>query len=139
MLAVICSEYLFIFIYFLAFIYGFGIWYLMQRWNHTLRAFENMALIKIFVPNREEVKKYWREVHTEALYNLYYRLTKRSPVHGGLNGWLIERWEMLLKLWVRKSEIKSECVRLNHRRMLKHTLDKHGGRVWSKLDLSGSR
>ena len=46
---------------------------------------------------------------------------------------------MLLKLWVRKSEIKSECVRLNHRRMLKHTLDKHGGRVWSKLDLSGSR
>jgi hypothetical protein len=41
------------------------------RKEHRLRVFENRVLWKISGPKRDEVKREWRRVHNEELYDLY--------------------------------------------------------------------
>jgi hypothetical protein len=38
--------------------------------EYRLRVFENMTLRKIFGAKRNEVKRDWRRMHNEGLYNL---------------------------------------------------------------------
>ena len=37
-----------------------------------LRVFENRVLIRIFRPNRDEVRGEWRKLHNEEFSDLYY-------------------------------------------------------------------
>jgi hypothetical protein len=39
--------------------------------EHTLRAFENWVLRRIFGPKRYEIKREWRKLHNEELHILY--------------------------------------------------------------------
>ena len=43
-----------------------------MREKHTLRVFENRVLSKMFRAKREEVRRKWRTVHNEELYDLYF-------------------------------------------------------------------
>jgi hypothetical protein len=47
--------------------------YVCETWSltHTLRAFENRVLRRIFGPKRDEVTGEWRKLHNEELHNLY--------------------------------------------------------------------
>jgi len=42
----------------------------MKLEEHRLNVFENWVL-KIYVPNREEVAGGWRTLHNEELHNMY--------------------------------------------------------------------
>jgi hypothetical protein len=52
-------------------LYGCKTWSLTLREKHSLRVFENRALIRIFGPKRDEVTGEWRKLHNEELHNLY--------------------------------------------------------------------
>jgi hypothetical protein len=54
--------------------YGCETWSLTLREEHRLRVFENRVLRKIFGPERDEVTREWRKLHSEELYGLYYSL-----------------------------------------------------------------
>jgi hypothetical protein len=41
------------------------------RKENRLRVFENRVLRGIFGPKRKEVRKEWRKLHNEELYDLY--------------------------------------------------------------------
>jgi hypothetical protein len=51
-------------------LYGCETWSLTLREGYRLRVFENMVMIRIFGPTREEVEGGWRRLHNE-LHNLY--------------------------------------------------------------------
>jgi hypothetical protein len=51
-------------------LYGCEIWLLTLREEHELRVFENKVL-RIFGPNRDEVRGGWRKLHNEELRDLY--------------------------------------------------------------------
>jgi hypothetical protein len=48
-----------------------GTWSFTLRKKRRLRVFENLVLRRIFGPNRDEVKREWREIHTEELNDMY--------------------------------------------------------------------
>jgi len=52
-------------------VYGCETWSVTSLGKHSLRAFENRVLKKIFGPKWEEVKGEWRRLHNEELYGLY--------------------------------------------------------------------
>jgi len=58
-------------------LYGCGTWSLTLREDHRLRMFENRVLRKIFGPERDEVTREWRKLHSEELYGLYCSLNMR--------------------------------------------------------------
>ena len=39
--------------------------------EHKPRVFENMELMKLFGPTRNEVTRDWRKLHNEELHDLY--------------------------------------------------------------------
>jgi hypothetical protein len=41
------------------------------REERRLKVFENTVLRRIFVPKRDEVRREWRKLHNEELYDLY--------------------------------------------------------------------
>jgi hypothetical protein len=41
------------------------------REERRLRVFENRVLRRVFGPKRDEVKREWRKLHNEVLYDLY--------------------------------------------------------------------
>jgi hypothetical protein len=47
-----------------------GLWSLVLREEHRLKAFENRVLRRIFGPKRDEVTRDWRKLHNEGLHNL---------------------------------------------------------------------
>jgi hypothetical protein len=47
---------------------------LTLREEHRLRVFENRVVRKIFGPERDEVIREWRKLHSEDLYGLYCSL-----------------------------------------------------------------
>ena len=57
-------------------LYGCGTWLLTLREECRLWVFQNRVLRGIFQPKRDEVTGEWRELHDEALSNLYY-----SPIY----------------------------------------------------------
>jgi hypothetical protein len=52
-------------------LYGSEIWSLTLRGEHSLRAFENRVLRRIFEPERDEVTGDWRNLHSEEQHSLY--------------------------------------------------------------------
>jgi len=52
-------------------LYGCGAWSVTLREEHSLRAFENMVLRRIFEPKKDEVTGEWRRLYKEELYDLY--------------------------------------------------------------------
>jgi hypothetical protein len=52
-------------------LYGCETWSLTLREEHRLRMFENRVLMRIFGPERDEVRGGWRKLHNEELYNTY--------------------------------------------------------------------
>jgi hypothetical protein len=52
-------------------LYGCETWSLTLREEHTLRAFENRVLRRIFGPKRDEVTGEWRQLHNEELSDFY--------------------------------------------------------------------
>jgi hypothetical protein len=52
-------------------LYGCETWYLTLREEHRLRVFENRVLRRIFRPERDEVTREWRKLHSEELNSLY--------------------------------------------------------------------
>ena len=53
-------------------LYGCETWLLMLREERRLWVFQNRVLRRIFQPKRDKVTGEWRELHNEALSNLYY-------------------------------------------------------------------
>jgi len=51
-------------------LYGCETWSLTLREERTMRMFENMVLMRIFGPKRDEVTGEWRRLH-EELHDLY--------------------------------------------------------------------
>jgi hypothetical protein len=51
-------------------LYGYKIWSLNLREEHTLRVFQNKVLRRIFGPKREEDGS-WRKFHNDELHSLY--------------------------------------------------------------------
>jgi hypothetical protein len=51
-------------------LHGYETWSLTLREEHRLAVFENRVL-RIFVPERDEVIGGWRKLHNEELHNLY--------------------------------------------------------------------
>ena len=45
-------------------------WSLKLREEHRLKVFDNRVLGEIFGPNRLEVRREWRRLHKEELYDL---------------------------------------------------------------------
>jgi hypothetical protein len=41
------------------------------RGEHRLGVFENMALMRIFAPKRDELTGEWKNLHNEELHKLY--------------------------------------------------------------------
>jgi hypothetical protein len=54
-----------------SFLYGCETWSVTLREEHSLRAFENRVLSRIFGPKWDEVTGKWRKLHNEELHNLY--------------------------------------------------------------------
>ena len=52
-------------------LYGCETWSLTLRVERKLRVFENMVLMRIFGPMRDEVTGGWRRLHNERLNDLY--------------------------------------------------------------------
>ena len=52
-------------------LYGCEAWSLTLREERKLRVFENMVLLRIFGPRRDEVTGEWRRLHNEELSDLY--------------------------------------------------------------------
>jgi hypothetical protein len=52
-------------------LYGYETWTLTLREEHSLRAFENRVLRRIFEPKRDEVTSEWRKLHNEELRDFY--------------------------------------------------------------------
>jgi len=52
-------------------LYGCETWSLIVRKEHSLRAFENRLLRRIFGPKRYKVTREWRKLHNEELNDLY--------------------------------------------------------------------
>ena len=52
-------------------LYGCETWSLTLREERNLRVFENMVLMRIFGPRRDEVTGEWRRLHNEELNDLY--------------------------------------------------------------------
>jgi len=52
-------------------LYGCETWSLTLREERKLRVFENMALMRIFGPRRDEVTVEWMRLHNEELNDLY--------------------------------------------------------------------
>jgi len=52
-------------------LYGCETWSLTLRDERKLRVFENMMLIRIFGPRRDEVTGEWRRLHNEEQNDLY--------------------------------------------------------------------
>jgi hypothetical protein len=52
-------------------LYGCETWSLALREEHSLRAFENKVLTRIFGRKRDEVTAEWIKLHNEELHNLY--------------------------------------------------------------------
>jgi hypothetical protein len=52
-------------------LYGCETWSLTVREEHRLRVFENMMLIRISEPKRDEVTGEWRKLHNEEFRDLY--------------------------------------------------------------------
>jgi hypothetical protein len=46
-------------------------WSLTLREEHRLRVFENTILRRIFGPEKDEVTREWRKLHSEELHNFY--------------------------------------------------------------------
>ena len=64
-------------------VYGYETWSLILREERRLRMFEKMALRRLFVPKREEVKGEWRKLNNEELNDLHstsdiFRLIKSN-------------------------------------------------------------
>ena len=53
-------------------VYGCETWSLTLREERKLKVFENMVLMRIFGPRRDEVTGEWRRLHKEELNYLYY-------------------------------------------------------------------
>jgi hypothetical protein len=53
-------------------LYGYEIWSLTLREEHTLRVLENRVLRRIFGLKRDQVTGEWRKVHTEEFRDFYY-------------------------------------------------------------------
>jgi len=53
-------------------LYRSATWLLMLTVERRLWAFQNRVLRRIFQPKRDEVTGEWKELHNEALSNLYY-------------------------------------------------------------------
>jgi len=51
--------------------YVYETWSLTLREEKKLRVFENMVLMRIFGPRRDEVTGEWRSLHNEELNDLY--------------------------------------------------------------------
>jgi hypothetical protein len=45
-------------------------WSLILMEDHKVRLFENMALRRIFVPKRDEVKEGWKKLYYEEFHNV---------------------------------------------------------------------
>ena len=58
-------------------LYGCETWSVSLREEHRLRVFENRVLRKIFGPERDEVTREWRKLHSEEFYGLYCSLNTR--------------------------------------------------------------
>jgi len=52
-------------------LYGCETWSLTLREETKLRVYENMVLMRIFGPRRDEVTGEWRRLHNEELNDLY--------------------------------------------------------------------
>jgi hypothetical protein len=52
-------------------LYGCKSWSVTLREEHRLRVFERRVLRRILGPKRDEMIGGWRELHNEALHNLY--------------------------------------------------------------------
>jgi len=52
-------------------LYGCETWSLRMKEKHSLRAFENRVLRRIFVPERDEVRGEWRKTRNEELNDLH--------------------------------------------------------------------
>jgi hypothetical protein len=53
-------------------LHGCETWSPTLREEHRLRVSDNMVLIRIFGPKRDEVTGDWRKLHNEELENLYF-------------------------------------------------------------------
>ena len=54
------------------FLYGCEAWSLTLREECRLRVFENKVLRRILGPERDEVTREWRELHSEEFNDLYF-------------------------------------------------------------------
>jgi hypothetical protein len=52
-------------------LYGCETWSLTQREEHSLRVLDHRVLRRIFGAKRDEVRREWRRLHNEELYDLY--------------------------------------------------------------------
>jgi len=52
-------------------LYGCGTWWLTLREERVLRVPENLVLMRIFGPRRDEVTVEWKRLHSEELNDLY--------------------------------------------------------------------
>jgi hypothetical protein len=52
-------------------LYGCETWPLTLSEEHRLKVFEKRMLKRIFEPQRDEVMREWRKLHSEELHNLY--------------------------------------------------------------------
>jgi hypothetical protein len=53
---------------------GCETWSLTLREKHRLEVFKKRVLRRIFGPNRDEMIRGWRTLHSEELHNLYSSL-----------------------------------------------------------------
>jgi hypothetical protein len=104
-----------------------------------LRVFENRALRRIFGPKRDEVRREWRRLHEKELYALCsssnIRVIKSRRIKWAEHEARMGRGEVYTG--VRWGNLKErnhlEHVGVNWRIILKLTLKKSVGRIYTKL------
>jgi hypothetical protein len=52
-------------------LHGYETWSLTLREEHRLRVFVNRVQSRMFVPQRNNIRKEWRRPHNEEFYALY--------------------------------------------------------------------
>jgi hypothetical protein len=51
-------------------LYGYEVWSVVLREEHTMRVFENRVLRGIYGPERDEMTGGWRKMYNEEIHNL---------------------------------------------------------------------
>jgi hypothetical protein len=115
-------------------LYGCETWSLTLREEHSLRVFENRALRRILVPQRDEVTGEWRKLHSEKLHNLYSSQDIIMHIKSRRMRWAghvtrVGEERKVYKVLVVKPEGK------NH--LEDHSIDGRMGSEWILLRLAG--